>query len=89
MALESRALLSTFTVNSMADDGSVGTLRWAIGQANASSEADSIAFSSLFNAPQTINLTAGQLKLFDTAPGYSRARRDRHGWRAGPACQHD
>src|SRR5271157_1542789 len=33
MALEDRKLLSMFTVNSTLDDGSVGTLRWAIGQA--------------------------------------------------------
>src|SRR5262245_38395571 len=61
MALEGRTLLATFTVNSTADDGSPGTLRWAIDQAYGSSEADTIAFSSLFNTPQTINLTAGQL----------------------------
>ena len=35
LALEDRRLLSTFTVNSTADDGSSGTLRWAIGQANS------------------------------------------------------
>jgi hypothetical protein len=67
LGLERRSLLSTFTVNSIADDGSAGTLRWAIGQASASSEADTIAFSSLFNAKQTINLTAGQIKLSDKA----------------------
>jgi parallel beta-helix repeat protein len=66
MALESRALLSTITVNSAADDGSAGTLRWAIDQANASSEADTIAFSSLFDSPQTIALTIGELVLSDT-----------------------
>ena len=54
MALEGRTLLSTFTVNSAADDGSAGTLRWAIGQANAGNQADTIVFSSLFNTPQTI-----------------------------------
>jgi hypothetical protein len=67
LALEGRALLSTFTVESIADDGSVGTLRWAIGQANVSSEADTIAFSSLFNTPQTIKLTSGSLVLTDGA----------------------
>ncbi len=65
--LEGRALLSTFTVTSTADDGSTGTLRWAIGQANAGSQADSIAFSSLFNSPQTITLTGGALALTGSA----------------------
>jgi len=32
--LEDRTLLSTYTVNSTLDDGSSGTLRWAITQAN-------------------------------------------------------
>ena len=67
MALEGRTLLSAFTVNSTADDGSVGTLRWAIGQANASNQADTIVFSSLFNTPQTIALSGGTLQLTDTA----------------------
>src|SRR5580692_4417085 len=63
VALEGRALLSTLTVNSTADDGSTGTLRWAIGQANASNQADTIDFSSLFDTPQTITLTSGSLLL--------------------------
>jgi hypothetical protein len=67
MALEGRTLLSTFTVNSTADDGSAGTLRWAIRQANANGRADTIVFSSLFDAPQTINLTGRQLTLSDPA----------------------
>jgi CSLREA domain-containing protein len=75
MALEGRALLSTISVNSTADDGSAGTLRWAIGQANADNQADTIVFSSLFNSPRTIALTSGQLTLTDkqtmtiTGPG--------------------
>ncbi len=67
MALEGRALLATLTVNSAADDGSVGTLRWEIGQANASNVADTIVFSSLFNTPQTIDLSGGPLALNGTA----------------------
>jgi parallel beta-helix repeat protein len=63
MALEGRALLSTFTVDSTADDGSTGTLRWAIGQANADNQADTIVFSSLFNTPQTIALSGSPLTL--------------------------
>ena len=65
--LEDRTLLSTFTVNSTLDDGSVGTLRWAVGQANSTTGADTIDFdSTVFNTPKTIALTAGQLTLTDT-----------------------
>ena len=67
MALEGRALLSTITVSSVNDDGSAGTLRSAIEQANASNQADTIVFSSLFNTHQTINLSGGPLALTDTA----------------------
>ncbi|MFO0957351.1 MAG: choice-of-anchor Q domain-containing protein [Isosphaeraceae bacterium] len=67
MALEGRALLATFTVNSLADDGSAGTLRWAIGQANQAASADSIVFSSLFDTPRTITLTGGSLALTGSA----------------------
>src|SRR5262249_52957328 len=63
MALEGHALLSTFTVNSTSDDGSPGTLRWAIRQAQANRQAATIAFSKLFDAPQTINLTGSPLTL--------------------------
>ena len=63
MALEDRQLLAQLTVNSLADDGSVGTLRWAVGQANQLTGADSIVFSSLFNTPQTITLSGGPLTL--------------------------
>src|SRR5262245_44297720 len=66
MALEARTLLSTFTVNSTADDGTAGTLRWAIGQANGNNQADTIVFSSLFNTRQTITLSSSLL-LTDTA----------------------
>ena len=67
MALEARTLLSTFTVDSTADDGSAGTLRWAISQANGSQGADTIDFSALFNTPQKIALTSGPLGSTDTA----------------------
>src|SRR5262249_26013840 len=65
-ALEERTLRSTFTVSSIADDGSTGTLRWAVGQANASKQAETIVFSSLFDTPQTITLAGGQLELSGT-----------------------
>ncbi len=67
IALEGRALLTTFMVTSTADDGSANTLRWAINQANASNGNDTIDFSSKFNAPQTITLTGGPLALTDPA----------------------
>jgi uncharacterized protein (TIGR03067 family) len=67
MGLEARALLATWTVSSTADDGSAGTLRWAINQANADNGADAIVFSSRFDNPQTITLTAGHLALTDPA----------------------
>lgn len=63
MSLEERQLLAQYTVNSLADDGSVGTLRWAVGLANQQTGADSIVFSSLFDTPQTITLTAGPLTI--------------------------
>ena len=58
--------LSTFTVTSTADDGSNGTLRWAIDKAIASNQSAAIVFSSLFNLPQTITLTGGSLGLTST-----------------------
>ena len=67
LALEDRRLLSTFTVNSTLDDGSVGTLRWAVGQANSAGGAETIAFDkTVFKTPQTIALTGTQLELSDT-----------------------
>src|SRR5262249_25961551 len=65
--LEGRALLATFTVSSSADDGSQGTLRWAINQANGDNEPDTINFSDLFAMPQIITLTGSQLNLTDAA----------------------
>ena len=68
-ALEERSLLSTFTVTSIADDGSAGTLRYEIEQANSNAgEADTIDFDpTVFATPQTISLTGGQLELTDAA----------------------
>ena len=68
LVLEDRWLLSMFTVNSTLDNGSNGTLRWAVGQANSTVGADTIDFdSTVFNTPQTITLTGGLLALTDTA----------------------
>ena len=66
MALEDRKLLSTFTVTSTLDDGSDGTLRWAITQANLGGD-NTIDFdSTVFSTPQTISLAGTQLELSDT-----------------------
>src|SRR5262245_11049382 len=68
VALEDRTLLSTFTVDNTLDDAlpTVGTLRWAVGEANSNPGADTIDFdASVFSSPQTVTLTAGELTLTD------------------------
>jgi hypothetical protein len=67
MELEGRELLSVLTVSNTADNGSAGTLRWAVSQANASHQAETIVVSSLFNTPHTIRLTSGPLVIADPA----------------------
>src|SRR4051794_11203584 len=65
-ALEGRLAPATFTVLNTLDDGSQGSLRWAVGQANSTAGADNIGFdTTAFSAPQTITLAAGQLTLTD------------------------
>src|SRR6516164_4800316 len=50
--LEDRAVPSTFTVLNTLDDGSVGSLRWAVGQANANAGPDTIVFDpTVFGTP--------------------------------------
>ena len=66
MPLEGRALLSTLTVVNT-DDSGPGSLRTAVAQANLDGGGDTIVFSSLFDTPQTITLTNGQLELSGTA----------------------
>src|SRR5262249_39803647 len=43
-ALEDRLTPTTYHINSLFDDGSAGTLRWAINQANADPDPDTIDF---------------------------------------------
>jgi hypothetical protein len=63
LALEGRELLSTtWTVTSLADDVSAGTLRYEIGQANATAGLDYINFA----VTGTITLTGGPLELSNT-----------------------
>ncbi len=64
--LETRKLLSNFAVTSTADDGSTGTLRWAVKQANAATTPSTINFT-LGSGAATITLTEGQLVLSNTA----------------------
>ena len=66
--LEERRLLAIFTVTNTLDDGSTGSLRWAVAQANATSGANTIDFDAdVFSTPQTITLSGGQLELSDTS----------------------
>jgi hypothetical protein len=63
MALEGRELLSTtWTVSSLADDGSAGTLRDVINHADATAGNNYINFA----VTGTIKLTQGQLELTNT-----------------------
>ena len=66
LPLEDRQLLSTFPVTSTADDGSTGTLRWAVDGANADSAPSKIVFE-LGTTAATITLTQGQLDLSNTS----------------------
>lgn len=64
--LEDRCVPATFTVNNTRDDGSAGSLRWAVGQANAFMGDDEIVFdNAVFGTPQTIALAGTQLELHD------------------------
>lgn len=74
-ALESRALLATFTVTNLLNAGD-GSLRWALDQANANSGADDIAFA----VSGTIALSSSLPAVTDTvaingftAPGFTGA----------------
>jgi predicted outer membrane repeat protein len=66
LALEDRRLLSTFDVSNTADDGSTGTLRWAVEQADVATTPSTIDFQ-LGNTPATITLLRGALQLSNTA----------------------
>ncbi|WP_152099373.1 choice-of-anchor Q domain-containing protein [Lacipirellula parvula] len=62
--LEERRVLTTYWVSNDFDSGS-GSLRYAIGQANAHSGADEIKFDASFNVPRVIALTTGQINITD------------------------
>jgi hypothetical protein len=76
-ALESRAMLATFTVTNLLNAGD-GSLRWAIHQANANAGADDIAFEVAGTVPLSTALPA----IIDavaidgsTAPGFTGSPR--------------
>src|SRR5215471_16752782 len=65
-ALEQRWAPS-FTVTNLLDNGSVGSLRWAVGQANMTGGDETIDFDPIvFGTPQSITLSGTQLELTDT-----------------------
>src|SRR5260370_14054824 len=65
--LEDRWVPSTFTVNSLLDDGSAGTLRYEIGQANATPGDNTIVFDpTVFSTPQTITMAGSHLEVSHT-----------------------
>lgn len=54
-------------VTSLIDDGSKGTLRWAISEANSKPGPDNIVFDAeTFRMPQTVSITQDELVLTDT-----------------------
>src|ERR1700722_6776471 len=72
--LESRTLLSTWTVNTLADNGSSGSgltgpLRWGIAQADSAGGDQTITFASSLTAgeAETIGLNGTGLELNDTS----------------------
>ena len=65
-ALEDRCCPSTWIVTNTLDDGSFGSLRYAVNQANANPGPDSIIFDpNVFSTAQTITLGGSQLDLSD------------------------
>src|SRR5262249_38174499 len=67
-ALEAREVPATFTVLNTLDDGSAGSLRWAVDQANSNGGEAPTAFAAgPCSAPQPTPLLAGQRTLSDAA----------------------
>jgi hypothetical protein len=62
-ALEPRTLLSTYTVTKLSDDGSTGTLRWAVAQADASGGTIDFAPSLTAIGAATIDLSGTALDV--------------------------
>ena len=62
-------MLTGFLVTSTSDSTDVGTLRWAIEQANESVGADTITFDASFNAVNVITLDGTQLPTLNDTTG--------------------
>jgi uncharacterized repeat protein (TIGR01451 family) len=56
--MEPRLLLANYVVQNLADDGSSGSLRWAIGQVNSDSAPDSIQFDIPGSGVRLISITS-------------------------------
>lgn len=61
--LDDRIVPSTFTVTNLLDDGGDGSLRWAINQANAASDADTISFAPGLAGAIALDPTKGELDI--------------------------
>src|SRR5262245_9646669 len=61
-ALEDRSVPAVFTVTN-ANDAGPDSLRDCVDQANSTAGADDIVFGALFNVPQTITLTTGEIAI--------------------------
>lgn len=65
---------ATFTVSSLADDGSTGTLRWAMTQANSAAGADVIDFDNSLSG--TITLTSNLPEITENLTIVGRGQTD-------------
>jgi hypothetical protein len=64
-SLEAREVPATFTVTNLLGDANPGSLRWAVGQANATAGADTITFAAGLGG--TVSLGGSELSLTDTS----------------------
>jgi hypothetical protein len=62
LGLAQSASAANFIVSNTADSGA-GSLRQAVLDANAAAGADNVNFGALFNTPQTITLTSGEIPI--------------------------
>jgi uncharacterized protein (TIGR03118 family) len=75
-SLEDRTVPSTFTVTNLLDDGSAGSLRWGINQANAAPGPDTIRLAPGLHGIVPLDPTRGELGITDSltidGPGADR-----------------
>ena len=81
-AYESYYPKNHFIVTSSADDGSVGTLRWAIGQANIATGSPEPTIVFAVGCPATISLLSGELGVTSSMIIDARTQ---SGWKANSA----